>query len=347
MNIATVGLDLAKSVMQVHAVNSQGEIVVRKQLRRANVLRYFATLEPCVIGMEACASSHYWGRELTKLGHTVRLIAPQFVRPYVKSNKTDAADAEAICEAITRPNMRFVPLKTQAQQTVLSLHRARAGLVKSRTALANQIRGLLGEFGIVLPQGIQLLGQRAMAALSTRDDGHSEPFRALIQMLVEHLRELGSKVAELEGRIRAIHRTDAPGRLLETIPGIGPLAASALAASIGNAGSFRSGRELAAWLGLVPRQHSSGGTPRLLGISKRGDTALRTLLIHGARAVIRTAASKPEMADSWVMKLCRRRHKNIAAVALAAKNARTAWAMLIRNQPFQANHMPTRSSVTD
>ena len=346
MKLATVGLDLARNVLQVHAVDLQGQIVVRKQLRRSDVLRFFATLEPCVIGMEACGSSHYWGRQLTKLGHTVRLIAPQFVRPYVKSNKTDAADAEAICEAIQRPNMRFVPVKTPAQQTVLSLHRARAGLVKSRTALANQIRGLLGEFGIVLPQGIRLLGQRAMEALSSRDSEHGEPFRSLIQMLVEHLRELGNKVAELEGRIRAIHRTDAPAQLLETIPGIGALTASALAASIGNARAFRSGRELAAWLGLVPRQHSSGGTPHLLGISKRGDTALRTLLIHGARAVIRMAATRPEMADSWLMNLCRRRHKNIAAVALAAKNARTAWAMLIRDQPYQAAHVPVRSSVT-
>jgi transposase len=188
MNIATVGLDLAKNVLQVHAVDSQGHIVVRKQLRRTDVLRYFATLEPCVIGMEACGSSHYWGRELAKLGHTVRLVAPQFVRPYVKSNKTDAADAEAICEAIQRPNMRFVPVKTQAQQTMLSLHRARAGQVKSRTALANQIRGLLGEFGIVLPQGIRLLGQLALEALSSRDREYCEPFRTLIQMLVEHLR---------------------------------------------------------------------------------------------------------------------------------------------------------------
>jgi transposase len=347
MKIATVGLDLAKNVFQLHAVDPQGHLVARKQLRRAEVLRHFAKLEPCVVGMEACGSSHYWGRELAKLGHTVRLIAPQFVRPYVRSNKTDAADAEAICEAVQQPHMRFVPVKTPAQQTILSLHRARAGLVKSRTALANQIRGLLGEFGIVLPQGIRLLGQRAMEALSTRDSEHSEPFRALIQMLVEHLRELGNKVAELEGRIRAIHRRDAPGQLLETIPGIGPLTASALAASIGDARAFRSGRELAAWLGLVPRQHSSGGTPRLLGISKRGDTALRTLLIHGARAVIRMAAVKPEMADSWLMKLCRRRHKNIAAVALAAKNARTAWAMLIRNQAYQAGHVPARSGVTD
>ncbi|MGF6935644.1 transposase [Paraburkholderia sp. UCT70] len=219
MNIATVGLDLAKNVLQLHAVDPQGHMVVRKQLRRTGVLRYFATLDPCVIGMEACGSSHYWGRELAKLGHTVRLVAPQFVRPYVKSNKTDAADAEAICEAIQRPNMRFVPVKTQAQQTMLSLHRARAGLVKSRTALANQIRGLLGEFGIVLPQGIRLLGQRAMEALSSRNSEYREPFRALIHMLVDHLRELGNKVAELEGRIRAIHRTDAPGQLLETIPG--------------------------------------------------------------------------------------------------------------------------------
>ncbi|MGF6961309.1 transposase [Paraburkholderia youngii] len=221
MNIAKVGLDLAKNVPQVHTVDSQGHIVVRKQLRRTDVLRYFATLEPCVIGMEACGSSPYWGHELAKLGHTSSTGRTAVRRPYVKSNKTDAADAEAICEAIQRPNMRFVPVKTQAQQTILSLHRARAGLVKSRTALANQIRGLLGEFGIVLPQGIRLLGQRAMEALSSRDREYCEPFRTLIQMLVEHLRELGNKVAELEGRIRAIHRTDAPDQLLETIPGWG------------------------------------------------------------------------------------------------------------------------------
>jgi transposase len=242
--------------------------------------------------------------------------------------------------------MRFVPIKTQAQQTMLSLHRARAGLVKSRTALANQIRGLLSEFGIVLPQGIRLLGQRTIEALSNREHELCEPFRTLIQLLVEHLRELGNKAAELEGRIRAMHRTDEAGQLLETIPGVGSLTASALAASIGNPRAFRDGRELAAWLGLVPRQHSSGGKPRLLGISKRGDTALRTLLIHGARAVIRVAANKPEMSDSWVMKLCRRRHKNIAAVALAAKNARTAWALLIRKQVYQVSHVPVRADGT-
>jgi transposase len=217
--------------------------------------------------MEACGSSHYWGRELTKLGHTVCLIVPQFVRPYVKSNKTDAADPEAICEAVRRPHMRFVPIRTQAQQAMLSLHRARAGLVKSRTALANQIRGLLSEFGIVLPQGIRLLGKRAIEALSNREHEHCEQFRTLIQLLVEHLRELGNKAAELEGRIRAMHRTDPAGQLLETIPGVGPLTASALAASIANPHAFRDGRELAAWLGLVPRQDSSGGKPRLLGIA--------------------------------------------------------------------------------
>lgn len=346
MKIATVGLDLAKTLFQIHGVDSQGHVVVRKQVRRADVLAIFAKLEPCVVGMEACGSSHYWGRELTKLGHTVRLIAPQFVRPYVKSNKTDAADAEAICEAVNRPHMRFVPIKTQEQQTMLSLHRARAGLVKSCTALANQIRGLLGEFGIVLPQGIRMLGQRVIEALSNHEHELCAEFRTLIQLLVEHLRELGNKAAELEGRIRAMHRTDEAGQLLETIPGVGPLAASALAASIGNPRAFRDGRELAAWLGLVPRQHSSGGKPRLLGISKRGDTALRTLLIHGARAVIRMAANKPEMTDSWVMKLCRRRHKNIAAVALAAKNARTAWALLIRKQVYQVGHVPVRADVT-
>ena len=242
--------------------------------------------------MEACASAHHWARQLQKLGHQVKLMAPQFVKPYVKTNKNDAADAEAICEAVSRPNMRFVPIKNVEQQAVLALHRARAGFVKARTAQANQIRGLLGEYGIIIPQGIGHITKRLPAIL---EDGENElpgAFRQLLVRLAEHLKELDRQVDELEAQIEAWHRENAASRKLAQIPGIGPLTASALVASVGDASSFGNARQLAAWLGLVPRQHSSGGKPMLLGISKRGDAYLRTLLIHGARSVIRVAERK-------------------------------------------------------
>ena len=277
---------------RVHGVDEQGKAVLRKQLRRNQVAAFFANLPPCLVGMEACGSAHHWARKIEQLGHTVKLMAPQFVKPYVKTNKNDAADAEAICEAVSRPQMRFVPIKNAEQQAVLALHRARQAFVKARTAQANQIRGLLGEYGIIFPQGISHITKRLPAIL---EDGENElpgSFRALLARLGEHLKELDRQVGELEVQIHHWHRENEASRKLEQVPGIGPITASALVATIGDANSFKNGRQLAAWLGLVPRQHSSGGKSLLLGISKRGDSYLRTLLIHGARAVIRVAERK-------------------------------------------------------
>jgi len=271
MKITTIGLDLAKDVFQIHGVDGRGKRVVSKQLRRRQVLGYFAQLEPCLVGMEACAGSHYWARELSALGHEVKLMAPQFVKPYVKTNKTDAADAEAICEAVRRPNMRFVPVKDVEQQALLSLHRARAGFVKSRTAQANQMRGLLSEYGVVLGRGIRQVRVGVPAIMSEAQSALPEMFRKLLGRLYEHLVVLDDAVAALESEILGWHRSNADSQRLAQIPGVGVLTATALVASIGDARSFHNGRQLAAWLGLVPRQHSSGGKPLLLGISKRDD----------------------------------------------------------------------------
>ena len=340
MKITTIGIDLAKNVIQVHGVNEHGKAALKKQLKRDQVLPYFANLAACVIGMEACGSAHYWARKLQAFGHTVKLMAPQFVKPYVKTNKNDAADAEAICEAVGRPNMRFVPIKNGEQQSVLSLHRARQGFVKARTAQANQIRGLLGEYGIVIPQGISHIAKRLPEILEDGENDLPGVFRQLLQRLGDHLKELDRQVTELEVQIQAWHRESEASRKLAQIPGIGPITASALIASIGDAKCFESGRQLAAWLGLVPRQHSSGGKPTLLGISKRGDSYLRTLLIHGARAVIRVAERKASHAGSWLAQLMGRRHPNVAAVALANKNARIVWALLAHQREYQADFKP-------
>jgi len=336
MKLTTIGIDLAKSVFQVHGVDERGKAVLKKQLKRNQVTLYFANLPACVIGMEACASAHYWARKLQALGHTVRLIAPQFVKPYVKTNKHDAADAEAICEAVTRPNMRFVPIKTLEQQAILSVHRARQGLVKARTAQANQIRGLLGEFGIVIRQGISQIGKRLPEIL---EDGANElpgAFRQLLQGMGEHLQELDRQVAALEHQIEDWHRQHEASRRLSTIPGIGALTASALLATAADGKSFSRGRHMAAWIGIVPRQDSTGGKQRLLGISKRGDGYLRMLLIHGARAVVAQAERQPQRADPWLQRLLARRPKNVAVVALANKNARIAWALLNSGRSYEA-----------
>ena len=286
MNITTIGVDLAKSVFQVHGVDKGGKAVIRKRLKRSKVLEFFVQLPPCLVGMEACSSAHYWARKLREQGHEVKLMAPQFVKPYVKANKTDAADAEAICEAVTRPTMRFVPIKSVDQHAVLSLHRARSGFVKSRTAQANQIRGLLGEFGIILPQGIVHVAGRLPDIIEDADNELPIVFRELLLRLRSHLLELNRHIQELEDQIDAWHKSNEDSQRLASIPGIGVLTASALVASIGDARCFKNGREMAAWLGLVPRQHSSGGKPLLLGISKRGDAYLRTLMVHGARSAV-------------------------------------------------------------
>lgn len=298
MKLTTVGIDLARNVFQIHGVDQHGKVILKKQLKRSRMAAFFVNLPVCLIGMEACDSAHHWARELEKMGHTVKLMAPQFVKPYVKTNKNDMADAEAICEAVTRPNMRFVPIKTIEQQAVLSLHRVRQGFVKARTAQSNQVRGLLGEFGLVLPKGVGQIAQRIPEIL--------------------------------EVQVKAWHRESPASLKLAEVPGIGPLTATALVASVGNA------RQPAAWLGLVPRQHSTGGKSVLLGISKRGDSYLRTLLIHGARPAIQAALRKVDQGNAWLAGLLQRRNSNIAAVALANKNARIVWALLAHDR----DHLP-------
>ena len=338
MKITACGVDLAKEVFQFHGVNASGKVEKRQQLRRGKVLTFFANMPPCLIGMEACGSAHHWARQLQKLGHTVKLIAPQFVKPYVKTNKHDVADAEAICEAVQRPNMRFVPIKNIEQQAILAVHTARSGFVKQRTAQANQIRGLLAEFGLVVPLGMAALRERVPTLLDEAKDELPGAFRQTILELLDHLKVLDRRVNEFELQILNWHRENTLSKRLEKIPGIGPITASALVAAIGNARNFANGRQLAAWLGLVPKQHSTGGRTNLLGISKRGDTYLRTLLIHGARAVIRHAVNKDASKNGWLHSLLGRRNKNIAAVALANKNARTVWALLAHDREFRADY---------
>lgn len=338
MKITTIGIDLAKSVFQVHGVDERGRPALQKRLRRKQVLRFFAQLALCLIGMEACSSAHYWARELQKLGHRVKLMAPQFVKPYVKANKTDAADAEAICEAVGRPSMRFVPIKSVDQHTILSLHRARSGFVKARTAQANQIRGLLGEFGITLPQGIGNVSRQIPEIVEDGENSLPLMFRQLLVRLRAYLLELDRQIQEIEQQITAWHRNDEDSQRLAQIPGIGVLTASALVASMGDAKSFKNGREFAAWLGLVPRQHSSGGKPLLLGISKRGDAYLRTLMVHGARSAVRVAGNKHTPTDRWSTEMSTRRHANVVAVARANKNARIAWALLTHQRHYDPQY---------
>lgn len=339
MKITTIGIDLAKTVYQIHGVDERGKVLLRKQLKRSEMASYFATLEPCLIGMEACGSAHHWARKLAGYGHTVKLMAPQFVKPYVKTNKNDMADAEAICEAVSRPNMRFVAVKNIEQQSILSVHRARQGFVKARTAQANQIRGLLSEFGIVIPQGIGSITKRVPEILEDGENGMPGVMRRLIERLTDNLKEMDRQAKELEAQIQHWHREHEASRKLAEIPGVGPITASAIVASVGDAREFKNGRQLAAWLGLVPRQNSSGGKQTLLGISKRGDTYLRTLMIHGARSVMRVAEHKAEP-DSWMRKLMGRRNNNVAAVALANKNARIVWALLAHDRQFHPDYTP-------
>jgi transposase len=345
MKITTIGIDLAKNVFQVHGVDERGKAVLRKQVKRKDVMKFFANLEPGLIGMEACGGAHYWARKLTELSHTVRLIAPQFVKPYVKTNKNDRNDAEAICEAVGRPNMRFVPVKTGEQQVVLSVHRARQGFVKARTAQANQIRGLLAEFGIVIPQGIGHIAKRVPEILEDGENGLPGMMRGLLERLGENLKDLDRQVGELERQITLWHRDNEPSRTLEAIAGIGPITASAFVASVGDAKSFKNARQVPAWLGMVPRHEGTGGKVKLGRISKRGDGYLRTLLIHGARSVIRQFERKPDRADEWLKKLLARRNKNVAAVALAAKNARIAWALLAHDRTYQSDYVTKRTAV--
>jgi transposase len=339
MKITTIGIDLAKTVFQVHGVDERGKVVLRRQLRRKDVAVFFANLEPCLIGMEACGSAHYWGRTLSGLGHTVRLMAPQFVKPYVKTNKNDRNDAEAICEAVGRPSMRFVPIKNAELQAVLALHRARQGFVKARTAQANQIRGLLAEFGIVIAKGIGHIGGCLPEILEDGENSLPGLMRQLIARLGENLKEMHKQVVELERQIKLWHRDNEQSCKLEAIAGIGPITASAFVATVGDVKSFKNARQVPAWLGMVPRHEGAGGKARLGGISKRGDVYLRTMLIHGARTVVAQLERKRDASDGWLHKLVARRNKNIAAVALAAKNARIAWAVFANGRSYQRGYV--------
>lgn len=334
--IMTVGLDLAKSVFQVHGVDQDGRPVVRKKLRRGQVLGFFAGLSPCLIGLEACASAHYWARELQALGHTVRLIPPQYVKPFVKTNKNDAADAEAICEALSRPMMRFAPLKSAEQQSVLMLHRARELLVRQRTMLINALRGHFGEFGIVVAQGASKVTALIGIVEDRQDDRLPALAREALGSLVGQLRMVQEQILGLERELMVWHRASEASRRLAAIPGVGVITATALVATIGDASQFHSGRQLAAWLGLVPKQHSSGGKERLGRISKRGDSYLRKLLVHGARTVLLWSRRKKERRSPWQEALLARRPTNVVLVAMANKTARVVWALLRRGEAFRA-----------
>lgn len=334
MKVTTFGLDLAKRVFQLHWVDVETGEIGRRQLKRAQVLEWFGNRAPAVIAMEACGSAHYWARKLNALGHEVRLIGAQFVRPFVKSNKTDAADAQAIWEAAQRPGMRFVAVKSEAQQSVLMLHRMREQLVKMRTMQTNQLRGLLYEFGVELPQGRQSALARIPGALAKLEGVLPAMVLETIRDQVERIGRLDHDIAQIENKLKVWKKDDAASKKLLDIPGVGLLTATAAVATIGDAKAFKSGREFAAFVGLVPRQSGTGGRVKLLGISKRGDVYLRTLLIHGARAVITHAKER----EPWLARLLARRPRNAVAVALANKMARTIWALLAHDRTYQRNY---------
>jgi transposase len=335
MNVTTYGLDLAKRVFQVHWVEPETGEVKRKALARADLSAFFARRQPGLVAMEACGSAHHWGRMLKGYGHEVRLIAAQFVRPFVKTNKTDAADAEAIWEACHRPQMRFVAVKSEEQQAVLSLHRIRQQFVKIRTMQAHQVRGLLYEFGVVVPKGWRALLAQAGPVLAdeTRCPVPELARRELLTQL-DGLRALTTRIIELERQIGSWQRRETECQRIAAVPGVGKLTATAVVATVGDATSFRSGREFAAFLGLVPRQSGTGGRVKLLGISKRGDPYLRTLLIHGARTVLMQQSKADRTLDPWLRELLSRRPKNVAIVALANKMARTIWALMAHGRAF-------------
>ena len=335
MDVATIALDIAKNVFQVHGVDGAGEVAIRRQLRRRQVLPFFKKLPGCLVGIEACATAHHWGRQLMDLGHEVKLIPPRYVKPYVKRGKNDAPDAEAICEAVTRPTMRFVAVKSAEQQSVLMLHRTRELMVRQRTMLVNAIRAHMAEFGIVAPVGIPRV-KELLAVIADADDDRLPPIaRTCLDGLARQFLSLHEEITLAEKRIHAWHRSSEVSQRLETIPGIGPITASALAASITDPALFKSGRELAAWIGLVPRQNSTGGKERLGRISKQGDQYLRWLLVAGAMTIIRHAKRRGTTNLPWLADLIARRPTMVVAVALANKMARMAWALLRRGGTYR------------
>ncbi len=333
--VTTIGLDIAKSVFQVHGVDAEGNVLLRRQIKRRYVLAFFQKLRPCLVGIEACGSSHHWSRELQALGHTVRLMSPAYVKPYVKRHKNDAADAEAICEAVPRANMRFVATKTPEQQSCLTLHRTRHLFIRQRTSVINAIRAHLAEFGIVAPLGRQGVEQLLGVAADTNDERLPEVARACVAALGAQLRMLRAQILEFDRMIRAWHRSSEASRRLDDIPGVGPVLATALVASVADPKAFRSGRDFSAWIGLVPKQNSSGGKDRLGNISKRGDRYLRSLFTAGALAVIRYAKIHGAKHRTWLTALRARRPAKVAAIALANKIARMAWAMMAKGERYK------------
>lgn len=334
--VVRVGIDLGKQAFHLFGVEETDLPALRKKLRRKQVLAYMANLPPSLVGLEACGGSHYWAREIGKLGHDVRLMSPQFVKPYIKGNKNDYNDAAGICEAVGRPTMRFVTVKSIEQQDLQALHRIRQSVVKSRTALANQIRGLLGEYGIVIAQGIGRIRTRIPAVLENGKNGLTEPFRGLLAGLLDAFRSLDERVRSYDKDIRRAYAASDVCQRIGAVEGIGPQTATAVVATYGDGRQYMDGRQFSASIGLVPRQHTTGDKPRLLGISKRGDKYIRTLLIHGARSVVNRIEGKTDRRSRWLQSLVARRGKNKAAVALANKNARVIWAMLSRGESYRA-----------
>jgi transposase len=343
MEITTIGLDLAKRIFQIHCVDATGQVVFRKSLRRAQVLPFFAKLPSCLVGMEACGTSHHWARALIKLGHEVRLMPPAYVKPYVKRGKTDAADAEAVCEAVRRPTMRFVPVKSPEQQAALSMHRTRNLLVKQRTQLVNMIRGLLAEFGIDIPKGLE----RALLMARRIVDGEAPdvPIEAakIVGTLSRQALDIHLRLRQIDRDLLVWQRGNDVARRLMTIPGIGPVGATALAASVTDPHQFRSGRQFAAWLGLTPLQKSSGGKERLGRITKMGDKYLRKLLIVGMTSLVRRAKYNPETIDPRLVNLLARKPVRVATVAMANKTARIVWVIMARGETYRADHQPALS----
>ena len=338
MQITTIGLDLAKNTFHVVGLNQANTVVMKKKLRRNQVLDYFSRLSNCIVAMEACGGAHYFGRELEKQGHCVKLIPPKYVKPYVQGNKNDYNDALAIAEAAKRPKMRLVKIKSMEQQDLQSLHRLREALVRQRTRTCNQIRGLLAEYGITIPKGISRVRTCIPRILEDAENGLTSTFRQLLSQTYQHLQRLDTDIKNYDQQLQAIAKTDKAAQQLQTIPGYGPVVSSVFLSVMGDGQAFKRGRDVGAYLGLVPRQHSSGDKPVLLGISKRGNRYLRGLLIHGARSVIRVAANKEDRLSRWAMKLVERRGKNKATVALANKLARIGWAVLTQDTVYQARY---------
>jgi transposase len=337
--VITIGLDIAKSVFQVHGVDADGTVVIRKRVGRAKVLEFFGDLPPCLVGMEACATAHRWARELKMLGHDTRLMPPTYVKAYVKRGKNDAADAAAICEAVTRPSMRFVPIKSVGQQSALMLHRTRELLIRQRTQLINALRAHLAELGLVAAKGREGLRQLIIAVAESSDERLPSDARFACQAVVAQLHALQSQINGLDKRITQAHRANADSKRLDAIPGFGVILSTAIVATMTDPKAFKTGREFAAWIGLVPRQNSTGGKERLGSISKQGDRYLRRLLVVGAISIVRTARMWPDKYP-WVIELLGRRPAKLVAVALANKMARIAWAVLAKGESYQA---PTRS----